>query len=190
MDPLTIAAIGTTGINLVSGLLGKSAQAKKQRKHNQWLDNQQTQLDAWYNKEKNTKYLDTAEGQGIYQGMRRLLKENGNRVDNTLVKTGGTTESRLAANEQANQTLASTASNMAATDTTRKQNLNSQYQGQSGQLRSLRGSNMQSDIAGSANTSANALGALSGGLQTIFSGLASAKKPQATPTMTDQPLLA
>jgi hypothetical protein len=179
MDPITGLAIGTTVFNLGASLFGKSQQAKAQRKYNRWLDGQQTKLDAWYNQEKNTKYMDTAEGQSTYNGLRRLLRENDQRVDNTLVKTGATTEAKLAQKEKAQETMASATSQMAAQDTVRKQNLTNQYQNQSNSLRAMRAGNMQGSISGASNTADNAMGALSGGLQTIFTGLASAKKPNA-----------
>ena len=171
MDPLTIGAIATGAVNLGTALFGKSQEAKKQRAYNNWLDKQQSQLDTWYNKEKNTKYLDTAEGSHMYNGMRRLLKERSNMVDNSLVKTGGSAEAKIAANAQAHETLANAAGNMSAKDTQRKQDLNTQYISQNNYLKQLRAGNMQSAIAGSANTGNNAMGALSGSITSIFESL-------------------
>lgn len=171
MDPMTIAAIGSTAINLGTALFGSNKAAKRQKAYEKWIDKQQSQLDNWYNKEKNTKYLDTAEGSQIYNGMRNLLKERSNMVDNTLVKTGGTTEAKLAANEQAHQTLAKTAGNMAATDTARKEHLNTQYINQSDYFRKLRAGNHKAGIQGSTNTTNNALGALGGSITSIFESL-------------------
>lgn len=175
MDPMTIAAIGSTAINLGTAIYGKRKQAKEQRKYNQFLDSQQSKLDGWYAKEKATKYLDTADGQHIYQGMKRMLKENNNRVDNTLVKTGATAESSIAAKQQAQDSLASTASELASKDTAMKQDLNTQYQTQAGTLRSLRIGNMQSAIDGAKNTGDNAMGAMGGSLTSLFSSIGQGK---------------
>lgn len=176
MDPLTGLAIGTTVFNAGSALFGKSKQAKQQRKYNRWLDEQQTKLDAWYGKEKNTSYLDTAEGQNIYNGFRKLLKENDMRVDNSLVKTGGSTEAKLASKGKAQETMGNVAAQMSANDTVRKQQLDSQYISQRNHLQELRGGNMQGAITGASNTADNAMGALSGGLQTIFTSQAANKQ--------------
>lgn len=173
---LAIAAGASTAIDLGSAIFGKTRQAKKQRAYNRWLDRQQTKLDAWYNKEKNTKYLDTAEGSQVYNGMRKLLKDRSNMVDNSLVKTGGTTESKLAANQQANDTLSTTANSLAAQDTARKQHLSSQYNSQNGQIQNMRAGNMQAGIAGSSNTFNNAVSSLGGSMTSLFTEIASKRK--------------
>lgn len=190
MDPLTGLAIGTTLFNVGSSLFGKSEQARQQRKYNRWLDGQQTKLDAWYGKEKNTSYLDTAEGQNIYNGFRKLLKENDRRVDNSLVKTGGSTEAKLASKGKAQETMGNVAAQMSANDTGRKQQLDSQYISQSNHLQELRGGNMQGAITGASNTANNAMGALSGGMQTIFTSLAANKRANNTNPNNTETLLA
>ena len=178
MGPLLIPAI-STGISLKSAFSGKNKQAREQRRYNNWLNNQQRKLDNWYRKENNIDFIDTASGQSQYNGLKRMLKENNERVDNTLVKTGATTESQLAAKEQAHNTLAEATNQMAAQDTHRKQYLSNTYMSQNNVLRGLRGDNYRAAIDGGANTADNGMSSLGNGLSSLFDSLSTLKKSQA-----------
>lgn len=175
MAPPLAIPIVSSALGAVGSFIGMNQQAKKQRAYERWIKKQQGKLDAWYGKESNTDYIDTAEGQSQYQGLRRMLKENTNRVDNTLIKTGATAESNLAAKEQANETLADATSQMAAQGTQRKNYLTSVYQNQSAKLRGLKSGNMQAGIEGGGNLASNGMGVLSNGLQSLFTELKTRK---------------
>ena len=162
------SAILGTGIGAVQAGIGAYQQGQRQRKYDKWLDGQQTNLDKWYQKENSTQMLDTSEGQSAYQGLKRLLRDNSKRVDNSLVKTGGTAESALAQKQQTNNTLADGMSQISAQGTQRKSQLQNMYMQQNNYLRNMKANNMQASIEGSANMMANGGDTLAGGLANLF----------------------
>lgn len=126
---LLVTGIGA-GVSLGASIYGKHREAKERRRLNRFINQQSENLENWYRKESNTNYLDTAEGQSQYQGLRRMLRENTNRVDNSLVKAGGTAEAGVAARESAGKTVADATRQMAGMGTNRQMTLRNIYQGQ------------------------------------------------------------
>lgn len=150
---LLVAGIGTA-VGIAGSIFGKSKEASQRRKMDKFVDTQSKNLESWYKKESNTGYLDTAEGSSQYQGLRNMLRENTNRVDESTVKTGGTAESNLAAKGSANKTLADGTRQMAAMGTQRQMTLRNIYQDQKNSYDQMK--------MGSMNAKADAWGAFAG----------------------------
>lgn len=150
---ITSAAAGIGG-----GIFAKNQEAKRRRSMNQWIDQQSAEAKSYFDRESNTDYVDTAEGSSAVQGLRKMLRENNNRVDNSSIQTGATHESKLAAKEQANDTLASGMSQIAALGGQRKNNLRQQYLTQKANLDGLKYQSMGAAANASGNVASNLFG--------------------------------
>lgn len=152
---LIVAGVGLAA-SLAGNAISKSKEAKEQRKIDAFLARRTREAEDFYRKESNTNYLDTAEGQSQYQALRRMLRENANRVDNSVVKTGATAESQVAAKASAGRSAAEGAAGMAAAGTKRKDNLRRDYMAQMAGLDQANMSRMQARAESWSNMASNA----------------------------------
>lgn len=164
---LIVAGVGLAA-SLIGSAVSKSKEAKEQRKIDAFLAKRSREAEDFYRKESSTNYLDTAEGQSQHQALRRMLRENANRVDNSVVKTGASAESQVAAKESAGKIAAEGAANMAAAGTARKDNLRRDYMAQRAGLDQANMGRMQARAESWSNVASNAAG-----LATDFIGLGS-----------------
>ena len=109
-----IGSLISAGVGIAGGTIGKAQEASRRRSMDKWIDKQSAEAKAYYDRESNTDMVDTAEGSSAVQGLRKMLRENNRRVDNSAIQTGATAESAIAAKEQANNTLSEGMSSIAA----------------------------------------------------------------------------
>lgn len=152
---LIVAGIGLAA-SVAGNAIAKSKEAKEQRKMDAFLARRAREAEDFYRKESNTNYLDTAEGQSQYQTLRRMLRENTNRVDNSVVKTGASAESQVAAKASAGRSAAEGAAGMAAAGTQRKDGLRREYMGQMAGLDQANMGRMQARAESWSNMASNA----------------------------------
>lgn len=152
---LIVAGVGLAA-SVAGNAISKSKEAKEQRKIDAFLAKRTQEAENFYRKESNTNYLDTAEGQSQYQALRRMLRENATRVDNSVVKTGASAESRVAAKASAGRSAAEGASGMAAAGTRRKDNLRRDYMAQMAGLDKSNMDRMQARAESWSNMASNA----------------------------------
>lgn len=152
---LIVAGIGLA-TSVAGNAIAKSKEAKEQRKMDAFLARRTREAEDFYRKESNTNYLDTAEGQGQYQALRRMLRENSTRVDNSVVKSGATAESKVAAKASAGRSAAEGAAGMAAAGTRRKDNLRRDYMTQMAGLDQANMGRMQARAESWSNMASNA----------------------------------
>lgn len=155
--PLPALAIGGALVGTGASIFGKHKEAQAQRKFDRWVSDQSNKLEAWYAKESNTDYLDTAEGKSISEGLKKTLKENSKRTKEGAIKTGGSHEAEVASKEQAYESLGDSFRKIAGMGTQRKENLRREYMGQKQNLDNLRMGRMKQE-ADSWSTFANNAG--------------------------------
>lgn len=157
---LILAGVGA-GVSLLASIYGKSREARERRRLNRFIDQQSADLSDWFRKESGTQVLDTAEGQSLYQGLRRTMRDSINRVDNRLVRGGGTAESRVASQQAMGETLAGATRQMAGIGTQRRNQLMNVYQTRKDRLNAMRMGSMQGQAdawSTFANNAASSLG--------------------------------
>ena len=152
---LIVAGVGLAA-SLIGSAVAKKKEADQQRKMDAFLARRTREAGDFYRKESNTNYLDTAEGQSQYQALRRMLRENTNRVDNSVVKTGASAESQVAAKASAGRSAAEGAAGMAAAGTRRKDSLRRDYMTQMAGLDQTNMSRMQARAESWSNMASNA----------------------------------
>lgn len=140
---MSLIVAGVLGaVSLAGSIAGKAKEAKERRRSQRFVEEQARLAKDWYTRESSRNYLDTAEGSSQQKVLRDMLRENTNRVDNSLVKTGGTAESAIAQKEAAGKTLADGTRQMAAMGTQRKMTLHQIYQGQKDKYDGMKIANM------------------------------------------------
>lgn len=152
---LIVAGIGLAA-SVAGNAIAKSKEAKEQRKIDAFLAKRSREAEDFYRRESNTNYLDTAEGQSQYQALRRMLRENATRVDNSVVKTGASAESQVAAKASAGRSAAEGAAGMAAAGTRRKDSLRRDYMAQMAGLDQANMGRMQARAESWSNMASNA----------------------------------
>jgi hypothetical protein len=122
-----VPVIGVGAILTVASLLGqafgniKSGQeANKQQK---FLDKRRAELDDMFNKDYNTPYIQSEQAQSALSSLRNNIDKYQKRTLNRAAITGGSDESQVAANQGANETLASATSDIAGQGTAYKEGL-------------------------------------------------------------------
>lgn len=160
--PLPAAlAIGGALVGTGASIFGKSKEAQARRKFDKWVTNQSNKLESWYAKEKNTDYLDTAEGKSISEGLKKTLKDQSKKRKEGAIKTGGSHEAEVASKEKAYESLGDSFRKLAGMGTQRKANLRREYMQQKSNLDNIKMGNMQGK-ANSWSTFANNAGSVAG----------------------------
>lgn len=116
------AIIGAVG-SAVGGVLG-SIRAAKQRRE---LDNQQRQLDQWYNGEMGTNYLDRADSRSMLKRIRDYYDERMRKQNTQNIKGGASEEAKVAQAVAANKGIADAASRISTTGQQHKDSVAGQY---------------------------------------------------------------
>ena len=152
------AIIGAVG-SAVGGVLG-SIRAAKQRKE---LNNQQRQLDRWYNGEMGTSYLDRADSRSMLKRIRDYYDERMRKQDTQNIKGGASEEAKVAQAVAANKGIADAASRISAAGQQHKDSVANQYK----QLSYNLGVQKAGLAGGGAQSLANAMSSASGVLGDI-----------------------
>ena len=105
------------GASLFGANKAKKA-ARRAQAENQYRTNAEK---AWYDKNYNTDYLDTKAGQNLMRRAQEVQDEYIRKADGAAAVGGGTAASVAQAKESANKAMGDTIANIAAQDTSRKQ---------------------------------------------------------------------
>jgi hypothetical protein len=161
LGALGALSIGGSVLGTGASIFGKVKEAKARSRFDNWVKGQSNKLEAWYAKERNTDYLDTAEGKSISSGLKKTLKDQINREKEGAIKTGGSHEAEVATKEQAFESLGDSYRKLAGLGTQRNENLRRSYLQQKSNLDSMKAGNMQ-NTANAWSTFANNAGSVAG----------------------------
>lgn len=123
MLPLILGAATSAIGSIANGVLA----SKQRKRESKALDNYETTLEKWYNKEMSTDYLDTEEAKKTLSLLRNRNREDKNILNSSITKQGLTDEAKVAFASDLNRGYASDISRIASYDTGRKENINSKY---------------------------------------------------------------
>lgn len=120
----TAAMLAASAASSIYGGISAASAAKKAKRENTYRRNAEK---AWYDKEYNTDYLDTKAGQNLMRRAQEVQDNYIRKADGAAAVGGGTAASVAQAKEAANRTIGDTVANVAAQDTSRKQQVNDQH---------------------------------------------------------------
>lgn len=178
-----MAAIGIASMALgaASSIFGGAQAAKAQKKANQIRRKNDERENAWYNRRYNEDYADTAAGQRLITQAKDYARDNFQRAQGAQAVGGGTTAATAAAKESGSKVVAQTLSNVAAQDTARKDNVDSQHnanQNRSAEESAQTEENRGAQINAAATQAGNAL--VSGGAALLQDSAKSSQEPAST----------
>lgn len=150
-----IPLIAGAGVSLISSVVGGVTASSKAKEASELLDSEQKSLDSWYAQEISTDYLDTDAAKSTLSYLNKKNKKSEEAMQNSLVKSGATAEERVATAAALNENYADVVSQMAATDTSRRDKLNSTYLSESKNI-----SNKKYNALASEASAASMLGAV------------------------------
>lgn len=171
-----IATAATLAASIGSSLFGgnqAAKAAKKAKKENTYRSNAEK---AWFDKEYNTDYIDTAAGQNLMRRAQEVQNNYVRKADGAAAVGGGTAASTAMAKESANKAMGDTVANIAAQDTARKQHVADTHQANVSQLSRERQeieTNRAANINNAAQNASNAL--MSAGVNQLGSQLEGGK---------------
>lgn len=152
-------AIGA-GAGLLSSFLGGSAASSAAREAERRQRQQEAKENAWYNRRYNEDYIDTAAGQNLVRRARQMYDRNIKRAAGAKAVAGGTDASVQMAKDSANQAMGDTIANIAASDQSRKaqvDNMHRQAESQFAQMDMQREMNRAQSITNAAQQASNAM---------------------------------
>lgn len=124
-------------VGLGASLISGNKAAKKRRKMEGYLDQQDAENTAWYNSNMGD-YTQRSDVQGLMKTLRDNLALNNKRAANTAVVTGATPEAQAVAKEQANKVISDTYSNIGAMGQQWKDQVTNRYLSQRNNLANMR----------------------------------------------------
>lgn len=171
-----IATAAMLAGSVASSLIGGASARKKAQKAEAEANYRKSAEKAWYDKEYNTDYLDTAAGQNLMRRAQEVQDNYVRKADGAAAVGGGTASSAAQAKESANEAMGDTIANIAANDTSRKQQVADKHldnvKEQSLQTQAL----LQQQAQNTSNASQNMSNALmSAGVNRLGSQLEGAK---------------
>lgn len=152
-------AIGA-GAGLLSSWIGGKAASSAAKDAERRQRQQEAKEDAWYNRRYNEDYLDTAAGQNLVRRAKQMYDRNIKRAAGAKAVAGGTDASVQMAKDSANQALGDTMANIAATDQSRKSqvdNMHRQAEAQFAQMDMNREMQRAQNITNAAQNASNAM---------------------------------
>ena len=171
-----IATAAMLAGSVASSLIGGASARKKAQKAEKEANYRKSAEKAWYDKEYNTDYLDTAAGQNLMRRAQEVQDSYVRKADGAAAVGGGTASSVAQAKESANKAMGDTIANIAAKDTSRKQQVADKHlnnvQDQSTQMQAIYQQQAQNTSNASQNMS-NVL--MSAGVNRLGSQLDGAK---------------
>lgn len=152
---LAAAAVGL-GASLLGSAKASQAARASERKQRQM----EAKEDAWYNRRYNEDYIDTAAGQNLVRRAKEYAKENWKKAAGAQAVAGGTAAATQMAKDAGNKMVGDTIANIAATDTMRKDRVDSQHRAaeqQFGQMDMNRELQRAQNISNAASSASNAI---------------------------------
>ena len=104
---LIVPGLGTA-VGIGSSIYGGIKAGQERKRMSNFISGQQSDNEAWYNKNYYGNYMDRTDTQALMKNLRDNLKTQSDRNAQTAVITGATPEAQLAAKEQANKAITDT----------------------------------------------------------------------------------
>ena len=121
-----LSAIGAVG-SLASSIFGGSKAAKAANAAERRQNKQEAGEEAWYTKKYNEDYADTAAGQNLVRRAKDYARETWRKAAGSQAVAGGTASAAQMAKDAGNKMVGDTIADIAAADTQRKDNLDTQH---------------------------------------------------------------
>ena len=155
-----VLGAASLALGVGSSLFGANKAKKAARRaqaENQYRTNAEK---AWYDKNYNTDYLDTKAGQNLMRRAQEVQDEYIRKADGAAAVGGGTAASVAQAKESANKAMGDTIANIAAQDTSRKQQVEDAHLANTQQLSRERQQIEQQKAQATSDAAQNASNAL------------------------------
>lgn len=155
-----VLGAASLALGIGSSLFGANKAKKAARRaqaENQYRTNAEK---AWYDKNYNTDYLDTKAGQNLMRRAQEVQDEYIRKADGAAAVGGGTAASVAQAKESANKAMGETIANIAAQDTSRKQQVEDAHLANTQQLSRERQQIEQQKAQATSDAAQNASNAL------------------------------
>lgn len=155
-----VLGAASLALGIGSSLFGANKAKKAARRaqaENQYRTNAEK---AWYDKNYNTDYLDTKAGQNLMRRAQEVQDEYIRKADGAAAVGGGTAASVAQAKESANKAMGETIANIAAQDTSRKQQVEDAHLANTQQLSRERQQIEQQKAQNTSDAAQNASNAL------------------------------
>ena len=180
--PLAIP-IAMAASSLASSVIGGFQASKAAKEAERKQRDMEARENAWYLRNYNQNYLDTAAGQNLVRRAKEFAKENWRKAAGAQAVAGGTDAATAMAKEAGNKMMGETLSNVAAADLERKNqvdNIHMKNQQNFGQMDMAREKGRAQNVTNAAQGASNALMAAAsamGGQKTDLQGASNASKP-------------
>ena len=161
------AAIGA-GLGLASSLIGGAKASKAVKAAERRQREQEAREEAWYNRRYNEDYVDTAAGQNLVRRAKEYARENAKKVAGAQAVAGGTDAATQMAKDAGNKMVGDTIANIAATDQSRKaqvDNMHRQAEAQFAQQDMQREMQRAQNITNAAQNASNAIMSAAGAVE-------------------------
>lgn len=185
-----VLGAASLALGIGSSLFGANKAKKAARRaqaENQYRTNAEK---AWYDKNYNTDYLDTKAGQNLMRRAQEVQDEYIRKADGAAAVGGGTAASVAQAKESANKAMGDTIANIAAQDTSRKQQVEDAHLANTQQLSRERQQIEQQKAQATSDAAQNASNALFNfGVNQLGSELEGAKSQNSSKLANSTPTL-
>jgi len=121
------AGIGQGVTGIITSLYAANNAGKTRKKMERYLDQQDTENQAWYNKDAYSDYTQRADTQNLMRQLRNTLDRQNQISSNTAVVTGATPEAQAAQKEQSNRVISDTYSNIGSMGQQYKDTITNRY---------------------------------------------------------------
>jgi len=116
------------GLSAVSSLIGALQSAQQNKAVDAQLQQRQSELDSWYNREYNQNYLDTDEAKSVIQYLNNQKAEQMKKLAQGNAIKGASDETRVATADKLNRSMGDQITRLAGMGTQRKYLTDRQYQ--------------------------------------------------------------
>lgn len=164
------SAIGA-GVGLVGSIFGGSKAAKQRLKMRRYLNEQDAENTAQYNRDYYSDYTQRADAQNLMKQLRDNLSKNNKRSDNMAVVTGATPEQQAVQKEQSNKVISDTYSNIGAMGQQWKDQVSSRYLSRKQNIADQRMGIMNQNAQSHENLMSTGLNLLGGSIGSLAGGL-------------------
>lgn len=150
-------------LSLGSSIFGAIKGSRAKKKENQMVADEKAKNQAWYDRNYNQPVTQRSDAQALLGRTREFLNERHNRSAATSTVMGGTDEALAMEKAAANQTLSDVVSNIAATESARKDAIEQNYMNQDAALTDMQ-INSQREKAKGISDAASGAGQVAAGI--------------------------
>lgn len=127
MDPITIAAIINGAVQVGAAGIGSLIANQNRAKAEELMEARKQELKEWDAKEQASDFLNRADSQSVLRQVRQNQQEQAEAFNNDAIKTGATSQAKVAMAAKNNQQYASTVAQLAGIGAQHKDNVKRQY---------------------------------------------------------------